>query len=62
MDTLKGWKTIGFNLLLVIIPPGLTYLAGVDWTKLLSPTWAPVIVGAIGLGLRIVTTTPVGTK
>lgn len=60
MTNLKGWKTLGFNLLLVVGPPALAYLASVNWTDYLSPTWAPVIVGGIGIVLRMVTTTPVG--
>ncbi len=59
MINLKGWRTLGFSLLLIIIPPALHYLAGVNWTEYLSPTWAPVVAGGIALALRIVTTTPI---
>ncbi len=59
---LKGWRTIAFNLLLVVVPPALTYLAGLNWEQYLSPTWAPVIAGFIGIALRAVTTSPVGKK
>jgi len=57
---MKGWKTVLFNLALVVVPPALTYLASVDWTKLVNPTWAPVVVGVFGILLRGVTTTPIG--
>ena len=59
MKNLKGWRTLGFNLLLIVIPPALTYLASVNWTDYLNPNIAPMVVGAIGLVLRVVTTTPV---
>ncbi len=62
MSNLKGWRTLGFNLLLVIAPPALAYLASVQWTDYVSPVWAPVVIGAIGIGLRLVTTGPAGMK
>lgn len=58
---MKGWKTLLFNLLLVIMPPALAYLASVNWSDYLSPTWTPVAVGLIGIALRAVTTTPIGS-
>lgn len=57
---MKGYRSIAFGTLLAISGPALTYLAGIDWTQYVSPTWAPVIVGVISIGLRVVTTTPVG--
>lgn len=62
MKNIKGWRTIAFNLGLVVLPPALAYLASVNWTNYLNPTWTPVVVGVIGLLLRLVTTTPPGQK
>ena len=57
---MKGWKTVIFGLGMAIVPVGLTYLAGIDWTQYVSPTWAPVVAGAITILLRAMTTTPIG--
>lgn len=57
---MKGWKTVLFGLLLAIGAPAFHYLAGVDWTAIAGPVWGPIIVGAIVIGLRAITTTPVG--
>jgi hypothetical protein len=62
MINLKGWRTLLFNLLLVIGPPALYYLANIDWANYLNPVWAPVVVGAFGVILRVVTTSPVTKK
>ncbi len=59
---MKGFKTILFGLALVVIPPAVTYLGGVDWTTLgLSPAVSAGI-GLAVIALRAVTTTPVGAK
>jgi hypothetical protein len=58
----KGWRTLAWNLLLVIAPPALTYLAHVDWPQYLNPTWTAMAMGVIGIGLRLVTTSTVGKK
>ena len=60
MQAIKGWKTIGFGLILVIVPPALTYLAGVDWTHLIGANAALIISGVITIALRAVTDTPLG--
>lgn len=62
MKNFKGWRTIGFNVLLIAAPVVLTYLASVNWTDYLNPTWAPVVVGVVGILLRLVTNTPAGQK
>ncbi len=54
---MKGWKTIVVGLGIAIAVPGLTYLAGVDWTQYVSPNWALAISGGIMVALRLVTTT-----
>jgi threonine aldolase len=57
---MKGWKTVIFGALLAIGPAALTYLGGVDWTSFgISPATSAMI-GAIIIGLRAVTSTPVG--
>lgn len=57
---MKGYKTILFGLLMIVGPAALTYLAGVDWTSLgISPGVASLI-GAVVIGLRAMTSTPIG--
>lgn len=57
---IKGWKTITFGVLTAVIPAGLTYLAGVDWTSIgISPGLAAGIGAAI-IALRAFTSTPIG--
>lgn len=62
MNFLKGWKTVIFGLLLAIAPAGLSYLAGIDWSHFLSPSFAFFISGVLTLLLRVVTTTAIGRK
>lgn len=57
---MKGFKTVIFGVLMVIAPPALTYLAGVDWTQFVGANAALVISGLVTIGLRVVTTTPIG--
>lgn len=58
----KGLKTVAFGLALVVIPPAVTYLGGVDWTALgISPTNSAAI-GLVVIGLRAVTNTAIGSK
>ena len=62
---MKGWRTIGFNLLLML-------LAGVDQAlkqsgamEPIPAQWYPLILGAVNLvnlGLRTITNTPVGKQ
>ena len=57
---LVGFRTIIVGLLLTILPPVLTYLAGVDWTALgLSPNVAFMISGVIMIAMRYFTSTPI---
>lgn len=60
MTTFKGWKTLGFGLLMVIAPPVLALLGGIDWNSSGLPPWAVMLVGAVVMALRFVTTTPIG--
>lgn len=62
MQFLKGFKTVLFGLAAVVLPVGLTYLAGVDWTQYIGPNAALAVTGIITIALRIVTNTPVGQK
>ena len=62
MDTLKGWRTIGIGLLIAVAPAALTYLGGIDWTKLVGANGAMIISGALMIGMRLVTDSPVGKK
>lgn len=57
---MKGWRTIAVGFVMAVGPVALTYLAGLDWTKLVGPNAAFVIAGAITIGLRMITSTPVG--
>lgn len=57
---MKGWKTVIWGLLLAIAPVALTYLAGIDWTKFVSPNEAALIAGAVTIALRAVTDTSIG--
>ncbi len=59
---MKGWRTLIVNGALAIAPVALQYFAGVDWTQYVSPQMALLIAGALNMGLRFITTTPVGVK
>ena len=56
---MKGFKTLGFNLLVAIGGAALPLLGAFDWTQVVSPNIAILIVTAINIGLRFITTTPV---
>lgn len=60
MNNLKGWRTFALGLAIAVGPAALTYLAGVDWTKLVSPNTAMLISGGIMFLMRAITTTPPG--
>lgn len=60
MLAIKGLRTLIINGAIVVGTAALTYLAGVDWSQHVSPTIAMIIVGAVNIGLRFVTNTPVG--
>lgn len=57
---LKGYKTYIVGFMIAAGVPGLTYLAGLDWTKIVGPNWALFVSGALMIVLRSVTTTPPG--
>lgn len=62
MNKLKGYKTYIIGFALAVGVPGLQYLAGLDWTKLVDPKWAPLIAGGLLIALRTVTDTGPGQK
>jgi len=59
---MKGWRTVIFGALMVIGPPLLTYVAGVDWKSLGVSPAVSAAIGAIVIALRAVTNTPIGLK
>lgn len=59
---MQGFRTIIFGALVAIAPIAVTYFGNVDWTSLgISPTVAGIIGLAI-VGLRAITSTPIGMK
>jgi hypothetical protein len=59
---IKGWKTVAFGLATALLPAGLTFLGGVDWTSIGISPWLAGLIGAAIIALRAVTNTPVGKK
>lgn len=57
---MKGYRTLALNGAIVVGTAALTWVAGVDWTQVVSPSTALMITGAANLVLRLVTTTTVG--
>jgi len=57
-----GWRTIIVGGVMAVAPSLLTYLGGVDWTKVIGPNGAMALAGAITIAMRIITTTPVGVS
>jgi hypothetical protein len=57
---MKGLRTLLINGATVVGTAALTWAVGVDWTQYVSPTTAVIIVAAVNMGLRVITTTPVG--
>lgn len=57
---MKGYRTLLLNGAIVVGTAALTWVAGVNWTDYVSPSVAMIIVGAANIGLRLITTTPVG--
>lgn len=56
---MKGWRMLAWGLAMAVMPAGLSYLAGVDWTQYVNPTWAMAISGVVTIALRVVTTTAI---
>jgi len=62
MQKLQGWRTILTGLAIAVGVPGLSYLAGVDWTQYVSGNTALMISGGLTVALRVVTKTSVFSK
>jgi Na+-transporting NADH:ubiquinone oxidoreductase subunit NqrB len=56
----KGWRTLALNGAIVVGAAALKYVAGVDWSQTVDPTIAAIIVSGANIGLRFITTTPIG--
>jgi len=59
---LQGYRTLIVGLGWVVLPPALEYVAKIDWTQYLSPTWAPVAAGISMIVMRMITATGVLKK
>lgn len=57
---MKGLRTLLINAAIVAITAVLTWAVGIDWTQHVSPTAAVIIVALANMGLRVITTTPIG--
>lgn len=57
---MKGYKTLAIGAAMVVLPPLLSYLAGINWSDYVSPQVAVMISGVIMVALRVVTNTPIG--
>lgn len=56
----KGFKTMVFGALVAVAPAALSYIGGVDWTSLGVSPAAGAAIGAVIMGLRLVTNTEPG--
>lgn len=59
---MTGYRTVVFNLLVIVLVGGLHALVGTDLTGIFGPTWSVVIIAGANFILRLVTTTAVGQK
>lgn len=59
---MKGYRTILVGLATAIGAPALQYIGAIDWSQYLSPTSALVVSGILQIGMRLITTGPVGDK
>ncbi len=55
-----GLRTILVGAVIALGPPAVQYLGGVDWSSVVPPPWDTAIAGAIMIGMRFITRTPVG--
>jgi hypothetical protein len=62
LSNLQGWRTIIVGLGMTILPGALQYAAGVDWSSVIGPTGAMAVAGALTIIMRLISSTPVGTK
>lgn len=59
---LTGWKTVLFGALVAIGPVALNYVGAINWQSLGVSPAAGMVIGAVIVGLRAVTTTSIGAK
>lgn len=59
---MKGYRTLAFNAAIVGATAVLSWAAGIDWTQYVSPSAAMIVVAGVNVALRLVTSSPVGTK
>ena len=57
---MKGWKTVAFGALMIVAPQLLNYFAAVDWRAIGVSPGISAAIGAIIIGLRAITSTPIG--
>jgi hypothetical protein len=63
MTAFKGWRTLAANAL-IILAGVLAYLQTAGLASVLPPkyAWLPIVLGALNVALRLITTGPVGSK
>lgn len=61
-DSLKGWRTVLFNVGVAVGTAAAQGFAGFDWVSAVGPVWAPIILTGANVLLRVITTGPVGSK
>jgi hypothetical protein len=59
---MKGYRTILVNIGVIVGTGILQNLSTIDWSQYVSPTTAIMILGFVNMGLRFITTSPVGKK
>jgi hypothetical protein len=59
---MKGWRTIAINVGIAAGTAALGVLAGIDWTKEVGGTAAVIIIAAVNIATRVITTGPIGQK
>lgn len=59
---MKGFRTVGINAAIIGVSAILQYAVGVDWKQFVSPETALIIMSILNIGLRLITTTPIGKK
>ena len=57
-----GWRTVALNLGIAALTAVLSKAAGINWAEMVGPSWSVAVMAAINIGMRIITTTPVGVK
>ena len=59
---MKGFRLVALGMFTAMVPAGLHYLLGINWTDYVSPTIAPIVIGGLTVVLRCVTDSPVFRK